>query len=1001
MLYIFSGHVTATEYYVSAAPQGIPCPTTDFPCHKLSYYVADYSSYFTDDTIFYFLEGTHTLQGILEITNISNITLQGQGHIEQGFHETVMQSTSVISCSDNKRVGIQITTSNGIVMKSLAIANCAFDAYISSQKIVNSLHFVNINDVTLEWVSVQNSSGYGLCLLNNFNVLIANSSFANNGHPKTFGGNTYIYYNDQPKNVSKVNIVQSNFTMSLGYAIFLKSDSEVEVIIENSEFSHNIEGGIYIDSYGNGSIGFHNCTINNNTVRDAGGVSIILQVNASIEFHNCAIYNNTCQYVGGGGVSINLQTNGSIEFHNCTIYNNTAQYAGGGGVLIDSYGNGSIEFHNCMIYNNTAQYDGGGGVSINLHVNGSIEFHICTIYNNTAYNPGGGGGVLIDSNGNGNIELHNCTIYNNTAHNPGGGGVYIDSHGNSSIDFHICTIYNNNAKHYNGGRMLLNSSIDFHNCTINYNTARYGGGMHVTSDNGRIEFHNCTIYVNTAQNDFGGGVYIDLHGKGSIDFYQCTLYNNIAQENQGGGGGVYIYSKNGSIEFNNCIIYNNTVQDAGGGVLIESLGNGSIVFYNCTVYANTAQKKEGGICIYSLGIGSIRFSNCTIYNNTVQQAGGGGVYINSEDGSIDFNNCTIYNNTVQYTGSGGGVLINSFGNGNIKFVHCIVYINTAKKNGVGVYIYSNGGGSINFSNCTIYNNKGQHAGGGGIYIYSKDGCIEFSNCTLYNNTVRYYGGGMLIESFENSIVEFLTCTVYINTAQKYGGGVYIYSDGSGSIKFSNCIIYNNTAYVGSGLYLNVHRITSTTSFRFTNVSFHFNKVPNRNDVYQAAVVLINIHDITLDQIEVSNHNTTGLVSFNSVITFEKNNKFVNNSGIYGGGIALYESSQLLLRNQTYVFFVNNHASESGGGIFVSQLLVDDIYTNCSFPVISHNSLAWLYFVKNTANISGDVLYGGKIDNCSFDDLFHYHQQKGQSVVSSDAIQVCFVYQTNQIAQFLI
>ena len=149
MLYIFSGHVTATEYYVSAAPQGIPCPTTDFPCHKLSYYVADCSSYFTDDTIFYFLEGTHTLQGILEITNISNITLQGQGHVEQGFHETVMQSTSVISCSDNKRAGIQITTSNGTVMKSLAIANCAFDAYISSQKL--SIAYILLISMMSHW----------------------------------------------------------------------------------------------------------------------------------------------------------------------------------------------------------------------------------------------------------------------------------------------------------------------------------------------------------------------------------------------------------------------------------------------------------------------------------------------------------------------------------------------------------------------------------------------------------------------------------------------------------------------------------------------------------------------------------------------------------------------------------------------------------------------------------------------------------------------------------
>ena len=555
ILCTFNGYVTANEYYVTAAPNGVSCPTTHLPCHNLSYYVADYSSYFTDDTIFYFLEGTHTLQGILEITNISNITLQGQGHIEQGFHETVMQSTSVIMCSDNKRAaGIQFATSQSIVMKSLTIANCAVHAYIYNKKILNSLNFIDTDDVTLELVSVQNSSGYGLCLVNNFDVLITNSLFANN-------------------------------------------------------------------------------------IR--------------------------------------------------------------GGMLIYSYGNGNIEFNNCSIYNNNAKYH-GGGVSITLH-------------------------------GRDNIEFKNCTIHNNRAQRA------------------------------------------------------------------------------------GGGVYIDLYGNGNIEFHHCTIYSNVVQKKHGGGGG-----------------------------------------------------------------------------------GGGGVSIFSKNGSIKFNNCTINNNTVQHTG----------------------------------------------------------------------------------------GGGVLILPTGKSSIDFCNCTIYINTAWKRGGGVYINSKGSSTFKFSNCIIYNNTAYLGSGVLLRAYQLTSATSFLFTNVSFYFNKVPNKNDVYQAAVVLVNIHEVIFDQIEVSNHNTTGLVSFNSVITFEKYNTFKSNLGILGGGIALYESSQLVLKHQTYIYFVNNHASESGGGIFVSQLHIKDIYTKCSFQV-NCNGKASVYFVNNTAKISGDVLYGGKIVNCDFDNIFHYHQQSGLSVVSSDPIQVCF------------
>ena len=102
ILCIYSGYVTASEYYVTADSNRVHCNRYDLPCHNFSYYVTNFKSYFTDDIIFYFLEGTHALQGTLEINSVSNITLQGLGDVEQGFHETVMQSTSVIMCSDNR-----------------------------------------------------------------------------------------------------------------------------------------------------------------------------------------------------------------------------------------------------------------------------------------------------------------------------------------------------------------------------------------------------------------------------------------------------------------------------------------------------------------------------------------------------------------------------------------------------------------------------------------------------------------------------------------------------------------------------------------------------------------------------------------------------------------------------------------------------------------------------------------------------------------------------------
>ena len=234
----------------------------------------------------------------------------------------------------------------------------------------------------------------------------------------------------------------------------------------------------------------------------------------------------------------------------------------------------------------------------------------------------------------------------------------------------------------------------------------------------------------------------------------------------------------------------------------------------------------------------------------------------------------------------------------------------------------------------------------------------------------------MIIDFHNrfGIIEFSNCTIYNNTAQY--GGVYIYlHNGSSSIEFSNCIIYMNNAYYGSGLFIIGFQSTSTSTILFTNVSFQFNKVPNKLNVYQSAVLLMNIENVIFDQIEVINHNTTGLLSINSPIIFDGHSTFVNNSGTNGGGIALYGFSQLLLKQNTNILLVNNHASESGEGTFESQIIDSVDVTECSFKDFSfynNNAKIILYFVNNTADISGDVLYGDKIYDCvkfDFDQQF--------------------------------
>ena len=572
ILYIYSGYVTASEYYVSATPNGKSCSSAEQPCHNLSYYTDDYTSYFTDDTVFYFLEGTHTLQNKLEISGVSNITLQGLGHIEQGFHETVKQSTSVIRCGPYTSGGIMFSNSTQVVLILLTITNCVFKSNYNNELQTNiGLHFYDINNVTMKWISVQNGSGLGLFLENAFNVLIADSSFAQNQHQpgNCTIGNAYLEYIDtkDTKTWHRVDIVRSNFSFGL-------SDE------------------CYTD-----------------------------------------------------GFSYNTNT---------------------------------------------------GGLSIGMH--------------STAYK--------------------------------------------------------------------LQINIDF-----------------------------------------------------------VILYGNIGYD--------------------------------GGNLGIITTGHLSLVMNNTSI---------------------------------------------------------------------------SYGN---------------------------------------------------AFIQISDEYPIFS---------EMFGGGMILRRYDNTEADVeivIENTNFSHNVAKLGGGLVLLWFGDGRAHLYNCIIYNNTGNTGSGVTIAVLTYFGVPPrIYFNKITIDSNHIFIQGDEqYQAAVFLLYVSNITFDQVLVSNHNTTGLMSFRSLLLFMTNNQFVNNSGISGGGIALYDTSYLLLNEQSNISFINNHAKHFGGGIYVSQAVNRIEFLQCFFQVINYNNyynMPRLYFINNSANISGDVLYGGNVDTCSdsylLKSIFNYmytQQNTSLSVISSDPIQICF------------
>ena len=190
------------------------CPGTCYNITTFGKMVDSFSN--TIGLVVHFLEGTHLLdlQEIVVFTNLTNAVFEGDGRMEQGFHETVWQSTVVIKCTEHSSTGIAFVNSSNITFRYITITNCGVDMtglaprqfrQGHNQYLCNaSLGYFSVSGVTVGKASIQNGSGSGLLaiVMKESNLTIANSSFTRHKQADcSVGGNILIYYTD-PLNCS-------------------------------------------------------------------------------------------------------------------------------------------------------------------------------------------------------------------------------------------------------------------------------------------------------------------------------------------------------------------------------------------------------------------------------------------------------------------------------------------------------------------------------------------------------------------------------------------------------------------------------------------------------------------------------------------------------------------------------------------------------------------------------------------------------------------------------
>ena len=170
------------------------------------------------------------------------------------------------------------------------------------------------------------------------------------------------------------------------------------------------------------------------------------------------------------------------------------------------------------------------------------------------------------------------------------------------------------------------------------------------------------------------------------------------------------------------------------------------------------------------------------------------------------------------------------------------------------------------------------------------------------------------------------------------------------------------------------------------------------------------HHITLMNCKFTN-NCSGIVGMQSNFFLQGENEIRGNIAEKGGGIFFCSGSTMHLYNDTQLHITDNHATLSGGGIYVGSECSPAIEI-CFYQldnVTADNATlhqTQVYLINNTAN-AGSAIYGGQVDHCIlfeeiigtrhklypsdiFNATFYIEGAKGNlSVISSDPMYVGF------------
>ena len=301
------------DVYIQSS-EGEHCPGTN--CYNITTF-GKMAKKFSNSSglVVHFLKGTHLLdlQKLVVFTNLTNAVFEGDERMEQGFHETVWQSTVVIKCTEHSSTGIAFVNSFNITFKYITITNCG-SGMLNNTISINiplsnaSLWYLNVGNIAIDHASVQNGSGSGLqIIMEGADLSITTSSFARNGVQGSNNtvANVHILYTDPlncdpQKYVYNTLITNTNISHLQFHSSTISSVGLVMAIIQSSySVTIVLDSVIVYRNNGLGNIGIasinvpnYNLIINNSHISDTNGFGLEILSQQTISTPKCVANTN-------------------------------------------------------------------------------------------------------------------------------------------------------------------------------------------------------------------------------------------------------------------------------------------------------------------------------------------------------------------------------------------------------------------------------------------------------------------------------------------------------------------------------------------------------------------------------------------------------------------------------------------------------------------------------------------------------------------------------------